>query len=420
MKIFLLIFISYISIFNFYCSKCNNCCEKCCTHWNKIIKKSHDTSNKNNKEPKDYKHIDEHKDNNIVHYKDFNKDFKFTFLKNALFQHNNNCTLNAVFMSLFNFPQIQNLLLYNDFNNEILKCAKNLLQKAINENDNNKHIEYSDIYNNIINFIKNNRHEMFGEIFSDSIKPYPFIKLFENSDILIFSILNNFICYELTKQYFISKDNLVKIINNGSNNPDFKNILKNNDIVKKIYKELKYYNKICEIIDNLNFNRNNTGSYENDENIIDLEYDDGITIEFTTGNDENANLFLDLKNIIIIPENENVKEYIKNLQKKIIKNKKEKNLIHFFPFNFFYDKILEDNKIELELISINFIVSDHHVFTINKNVKDNKWYMFDDLYQQNCIEVDFEQLLKDGFFIKKCKHTYKPYFFYFNAKFKNK
>ena len=416
MKIFLLIFISYICIFNFYCSKCNNCCEKCCTHGNKIIKKSHDANNEHKDE-----HIDKkHKDDNIVHYKDFNKDFKFTFLKNALFQHNNNCTLNAVFMSLFNFPQIQNLLLYNDFDNEILKCAKNLLQKAINENDNNKHIEYSDIYNNIINFIKNNRPDMFGTIFPDSVKVFPFIKLFENSDILILSIFNNFISYELTKQYFISKDNLVKIINNVSNNPNFKNILKNNGIVKKIYKELKYYDKICEIIDNLNFNRNNTGSYENGENIIDLEYDDGITIEFTTDNDENANLFLDLKNIIIIPENENVKEYIKNLQKKIIKNKKGKNLIHFFPFNFFYDKILEDNKIELELISINFIVSDHHVFTINKNVKDNKWYMFDDLYQQNCIEVDFEQLLKDGFFIKKGEHTYKPYFFYFNAKFKNK
>lgn len=383
-------------------------------------KKESNNINSNDKENNKFEDEKRENDKENEQFNNFNKDFKYVFLKNAFFQHNNNCTLNAVFSSLFNFPQIQNFLTYNDFNDELLNLSKKLLQKAINDNNKNEAINYLDIYNNIFEYLKKNKPEIIGGgNLSDTINTNKFIKLFDNLGILIFyqNQLKSFIDYELTKQYLINKDNLVKIINNRTNNNNFKNILKNNDIVKKLYKELKYYNKICEIIDNLNFNRNNVGSFENGENMIDLEYDKNNTILYTTNNDENTNLFLDLKNVIIIPENESVKEYIKNLKIKLSKTKEE-NLDNNFSFNFFYDKILEDNKIELELISINFIEPSYHIFTINKNENDNKWYIFDDLYKENGIVADFEQLLKDGFYIKKSEYKYRPEFFYFNAKLK--
>lgn len=393
MKIFLLIFISYTSIFNFYCSKCNNCCEKCCTHGNKIIKKSHDTRNKGNNKHKDDEPKDEHNDNNIVHYKDFNKDFKFTFLKNALFQHNNNCTLNAVFMSLFNFPQIQNLLLYNDFDHELLKCAKKLLKKAIDENDKSEAINYLDIYNNIFEYIKKNKPEIIGGgNLSDTITTDHFLGIFKNLGIICNNCILSFIDCKLTKTCLENKENIINLNKNKTNIVNFKESLKNINLVKYIFKELKYYDRLCKLIDNLNFNSENYHLFEPDNQAFMYNID--------------RNISLDRKYFIIVPENENIKDYISKLPNEDIYS--------------FYDKILEDDKIELELISINFIDPIYHIFTINKNVKDNKWYMFDDLCNQNCIEVDFEQLLKDGFFIKKGKHSYRPDFFYFNAKFKNK
>ena len=372
----------FLNIFNI-----NSKYKKCC---NKYYKKKNEYNNQNKDDEKDNKDKKDKNFNEKIKYSDFNKDFKFTFIKNSLFQHNNNCTLNAVFSSLFNFPQIQNLLIYNNFDNKLLDLSKNLLLKCISENDNNKPIDYKDINANILNFIKNNYPEYLGEIYEDSVKTDHFLCIFNNLGIICTKFISSFIDCKLKKTCLENKENIINLNKNKTNIVNFKESLKNINLVKYIFKELKYYDKLCKLIDNLNFNSENYHLFEPDNQAFIYNIDENIS--------------LDCKYFIIVPENENIKDYISKLPNEDI--------------YFFYDKILEDNKIELELISINFIDPKYHIFTINKNVNDNKWYIFDDLYNENCVEANFEQLLKNGFFIEKSGHKYKPEFFYFNAKLK--
>ena len=354
---------------------------------NKFNNEKNNSENENNKKD-NIKNIENIKN---VEFKQFNKNFKFTFLKNTFFQHNNNCTLNAIYSSLFNFPQIQNLLIYNNFNDKLLILSKKLLEKAINENNKNEAINYLDIYNNIFEYLKKNITDgIGGGNLSNTIKTDKFLGIFNNLGIIYVKVITSFIDYKLTKTCLENKENIINLNKNNTNIVNFKESLKNINLVKFIFKELKYYDKICKLIDNLNFNSENYYLFEPDDQAFIYNID--------------KNISLNCKYFIIIPENEIIKDYISKLPHKDMYS--------------FYDKILEDNKIELELISINFIEPSYHIFTINKNVNDNKWYIFDDLSGGNGIEADFEQLLKDGFYIKKGKYKYRPEFFYFNAKLK--
>ena len=266
---------------------------------NKFNNEKNNSENENNKKD-NIKNIENIKN---VEFKQFNKNFKFTFLKNTFFQHNNNCTLNAIYSSLFNFPQIQNLLIYNNFNDKLLILSKKLLEKAINENNKNEAINYLDIYNNIFEYLKKNITDgIGGGNLSNTIKTDKFLGIFNNLGIIYVKVITSFIDYKLTKTCLENKENIINLNKNNTNIVNFKESLKNINLVKFIFKELKYYDKICKLIDNLNFNSENYYLFEPDDQAFIYNID--------------KNISLNCKYFIIIPENEIIKDYISKLSHK--------------------------------------------------------------------------------------------------------